>query len=79
MTGTITSVIAKTTVTAGKTITVATTATGIIASIESLATHFVNSDAVAVKPLDFSGVRVAVVWFTLVGAMIMGAFGVRLI
>ena len=78
-TGPVTSVIAKTTVSGGKTVTVATTATGLVGSIESLASHFANSDAVAVRPLDFSGLRVAAAWFALVGAMVMGAFGVRLI
>ena len=78
-TGTVTSVIAKTTVSGGKTVTVATTVTGIIGSIESLASHFAHSNAVAVRPLDFSGVKVAVVWFGLVGAMVIGAFGVHLV
>lgn len=54
-TGPVTSVIAKTTVSGGKT-------TGLVGSIESLARHFANSDAVA-----------------LVGAMVMGVFGARLI
>jgi hypothetical protein len=77
--GTVTSVIAKTTVSAGKTITVATTVTGILGTLESLASHYANSDAVAVKPLDLSGLKVTAMWFALVGTMIMGAFGVRLI
>ena len=77
--GTVTSVIAKTMVSGGKTITVATTVTGFLGSLESIASHFAHSEAVAVRPLDFSGLRIAAVWFALVGAMVMGAFGVRLI
>ena len=77
--GTVTSVIAKTTVSGGTTITVATTVTGFLGSLESIASHFAHSEAVTVRLLDFSGLRIAAVWFALVGAMVMGAFGVRLI
>lgn len=71
--------IAKTTVSGGKTVTVATTVTGIVGSLESLASHFANSEAVPVRPLDLSEFRVAAMWFALVGAMVMGVFGVRFI
>jgi len=76
-TGTITTVIAKTTVSNGQTITVHTTASGIVGSLESLASSFVHSDAVAIRPLDFSGLKIVAVWFTVVVAMTYGAFAVR--
>lgn len=76
-TGSVTTVIAKTTVQSGTTITLHSTVTGLLGSLESLASHFAHSDAVAVRPLDFSGLRIGAAWITLVGAMVYGAFAVR--
>jgi len=76
-TGTITTAIAKTTVSNGQTITLHTTASGIVGSLESLASHFVHSDAVAIRHLDFSGLKIVAVWFTVVVGMAYGAFAVR--
>lgn len=76
-TGTVTSVLAKTTVSGGKTITIASTVTGVLGSLESLASSFVHSDAVAIRPLDFSGLKVMAVWSAVIMAMTYGAFAVR--
>jgi hypothetical protein len=67
-------VIAKTTCSGGKTVTVVTTVTGIPGSLESMTSHFTNSEAVPVRPLDFSEFRVAALWFDLIGFMVMGTF-----
>lgn len=61
----------------GTTVTLHSTVTGLIGSLESLASHFAHSDAVSVRPLDLSELKIVGVWFGVVVAMVYGAFAMR--
>ncbi len=74
----VTSVLAETTSSGGGTITLSSTKTGMLGTMESLASHVVHGDGVPLQPVDFSGVRFVAGWSTVVVGVVVGAFAGRL-
>jgi hypothetical protein len=70
----VTSVLAETTLSGGRTITLSLTKTGALGTMESLASDVVRSEGGALRPVDFSGAGLVAGWSAVVAAMVVGAF-----